>query len=151
VPAAAAAAVVGLTISPALIGSGGSVALAAVDPMTFPLTPTGMPSGLGDSVYERDTGFMAARYGSVLNGVSIVTDVKDEDFWTIADTAATTKIDGHQARVVGRTVYNGTSDSARAVTVIWRGDHDWTAVSGSGRYAEAGRVEAIAESWREQP
>lgn len=149
--AAAAAAVVGLTISPALIGSGGSIALAAVDPLVFPLTPTGLPSGLGDPVFERDSGFMAARYGSVLNGVSIVTDVEDEDHWTIPDAAATTEIDGHQASVVSRTVHNGTPASARAITVIWHGDHDWTAVTGSGSYADAARVEAIAESLKDQP
>jgi hypothetical protein len=148
--AAAAAAALGLAVAPALIGSGGSVALATVDPMTFPLTPAALPSGLGDPVFERDTGFMAARYGSVLNGVSITTDVDDE-IWSVPDNAPTTDIDGHRARVVRRTVHNGTPESAPAVTVIWRGDHEWTAVTGSGSYADVGRVEAIAESLRDQP
>ena len=149
--AAAAAAAVALAITPALIGSGGSVAIATVDPMTFPLTPTALPSGLGDPVFERDTGFMAARYGSALNGISIVTDVDDRDFWTVPDHVPTTDIHGHQASVVRRTVHNGTPDSAPAVTVIWQGDHDWTAVTGSGSYADAGRVETIAESLRDRP
>lgn len=149
--AAAAAAAVGLAFAPALVGSGGSVALATVDPMTFPLTPTVLPSGLGDPVFERGINFMAARYGSALNGVSIVTGVDDEDFWAVPDHAPTTDLDGHQASVVRRTVHNGTPDSAPAVTVIWRGDHDWTAVTGSGSYADVSQVETIAESLKDQP
>lgn len=149
---AAAAAAVGLAVSPALVGSDESVALAAVDPLTFPLTPAALPAGLGDPVFERDSNFMAARYGPVLNGVSIVTDVQDEDFWSIPDNAPTAEVNGHQATVISRTVHNGTPDSAPAVTVIWHSDdHDWTAVTGSGNYADAGRVGAIAESLRQEP
>ncbi|MFD2083239.1 hypothetical protein SAMN05421678_103158 [Actinopolymorpha cephalotaxi] len=149
--AAAAAAAVGLAVTPALIGSGGSVALATVDPMTFPLTPAVLPSGLGEPVFEQDANFMAARYGSALNSVSIVTGVDDEDFWAVPDNAPTTDIDGHKASVVHRTVHNGTLDSAPAVTVVWRGDHDWTAVTGTGSYADAGQIETIAESMKDQP
>lgn len=149
--AAAAATAVGLAATPALVGSGSSVALATVNPLTFPLTPTALSSGLGDPVFERDPNFVAARYGSVLNGVSIVTEVDDEDFWTVPDNTPTTDIAGHRATVVRRTVNNGTTDSAPAVTVIWQGSHDWTAVTGSGSYADADRVEAIADSLRDRP
>lgn len=150
--AAAAAAAVGLAVTPAFIGSDNSIALAAVDPLTFPLTPTGLPDGLDDPVFERDVNSMAARYGPALNGVSIVTDVKDDDYWSIPDNAPTAEINGHRARVVTRTVHNGTANSAPAVTVIWQGDSNgWTAVTGSGGYADAGRVEAIAESLGDQP
>lgn len=150
--AAAAVAAVGLAVTPALVGSDTSVALAAVDPMTFPLTPTALPGGLGDPVFERASHFITARYGPVLNGVSIVTSVEDEDFWSIPDHAPTAEINGHQATVISRTVHNGTPNSAPAVSVIWQSeDNDWTAVTGSGHYADAGRVEAIAESLREEP
>ena len=127
--AAAAAAAVGLAITPALIGSHESIALAAVDPLTFPLTPTALPEGLGDPVFERDSNFMAARYGAALDGVSIVTEVEDDGRWSIPDNAPTAEIDGHRATVITRTVFNGTPSSAPAVTVIWHSDNsDWTAV-----------------------
>ena len=149
---AAAVAAVGLAVTPALVGSDTSVALAAVDPLTFPLTPTSLPAGLGDPVFEHDANFITARYGPVLNGVSITTDVEGQDFWSIPDNASTAEINGHHATVLSRTVYDGTPDSAPAVSVIWQGDdNDWTAVTGSGTYADAARVAAIAESLREEP
>lgn len=150
--AAAAAAAIGLAVTPALVGADGSIALAAVDPLTFPLTPTALPSRLGDPVFERDSNFMAARYGPTLNGVSIVTDVEDKDHWSVPDNASTAEVDGHQGTVFDRTVYNGTPESAPSVTIIWQtDDHDWTAVTGSGDYADARRVEAIAESLQDEP
>ncbi len=149
---AAAAAAIGLAVAPALVGSDGSIALAAVDPMTFPLTSTAIPRDLGDPVFERDSNFTAARYGPALNGVTIVTDVDDKDHWSIPDSASTVEVDGHQGTVFGRTVFNGTPDSAPSVTIIWQtDDRDWTAVTGSGDYADDQRVEAIAESLQEEP
>jgi len=88
----------------------------------------------------RDRPLKRARFG-----------VDDEDFWAVPDHAPTTDIDGHQATVLNRTVHNGTPDSAPAVTVIWQGEYDWTAVTGSGSYADASRVETIAEFLRDQP
>lgn len=150
--AATAAAVVGLAITPSLVGSDQSVALAGVDPLVFPLTPTALPAGLGDAVFERDSGVMAARYGSVLDGVSVVTDVEGEDFWSVPDDAPKVQVHGHPAAVISRIVHDGTPASAPAVTLVWQGDdHEWTGVTGSGRYADAGRVAAIAESLREEP
>ncbi len=150
--AAAAVAAVGMAVTPALVGSDNSIALAAVDPMTFPLTPTALPGDLGEPVFERDIDFVAARYGSALDGVSIITDVEDQDYWSIPDDSPTVDVDGHQATVVSRTVHNGTPASAPAVTVIWQSADDvWTAVTGSGSYADPGRVEALAESLREEP
>lgn len=150
--AAAAAAAIGLAVTPALVGSDQSIALAAVDPLTFPLTPTALPGSLGEPVFEHDSNFMAARYGPALNGVSILTGVEDEDFWTIPDNASTAEVNGHQAMVFSRTVYNGTPNSASAVTVLFQSDDNtWTAVTGSGSYADADRVEALAESLREEP
>lgn len=149
---AAAAGAVGLAIAPGLTGSDRSVALAAVDPLTFPLTPAAVPAGLSDPVFESDSNFVAARYGSVLNGLSVVTDVADQDFWDVPGSAATTTINGRQATLIGRTVYDGTSHSARGVSIIWQeDDQTWTAVTGSGHYADTSRVEAFAESLREDP
>lgn len=147
----AAAAAVGLAFAPALMGSDQSIALAASDPLSFPFTPSDLPTGLGEPVFERDDNHFAARYGPTLDGVSIVTDVEDEDFWSVPGTASTTEVNGHRARVFGRTVHDGTPRSAAAVTVLFRTDDTWTAVTGAGSYADADRVEAIAESLRESP
>ena len=150
--AAAAAAAVGLAVAPARVGSDNSIALAAVDPMTFPWTPSAVPAGLGEPVFEKDSNFIAARYGDQLNGISITTDVADEDFWTIPASARSADVDGDEARIYERTAYNGSPESANAVTVVWKDDaNDWTAVTGSGQYADGDRMVAFAEAMRDQP
>lgn len=150
--AAAAAAAVGLAVVPALVGSDSSIALAAADPMTFPWTPSAVPAGLGDPVFEKDSNFIAARYGDQLNGISITTDVAEEEFWTIPTGARTADLEGDEAKVYERAVDNGSPESANAVTVVWKDDaNDWTAVTGSGRYADVDRMVAFAEALRDQP
>lgn len=150
--AAAAAAAVGLAVAPALVGSDNSIALAAVDPMTFPWTPSAVPAGLGEPVFEKDSNFIAARYGDQLNGISIATDVAEESFWTIPAGARSADVDGDEAKVYERTVHNGSPESANAVTVVWKDDaNDWTAVTGSGQYADGDRMVAFAEALRDQP
>ena len=52
---AAAAAAVGIGVVPALVGSDDSIALAAVDPLTFPVTATWLPEGLGEPVFSQDS------------------------------------------------------------------------------------------------
>lgn len=140
-------------IVPSLAGLDGSAAIAIVptEPLVFPFTPTELPGGLGDPVFERDSHFSAARYGSALNGLTVLTNVEDESFWTIPADAPKVDVAGHQGAVLTGTAYDGTSRSAPTVTVVWEtDDHDWTAVRGSGIYADAGRVEAFAESLREE-
>jgi hypothetical protein len=150
--AAAAAAAVGLAVAPALVGSDNSIALAAVDPMTFPWTPSAVPTGLGEPEFEKDSNFIAARYGDQLNGISITTDVAEEDSWTIPAGARSADVDGDEAKVYERTVYNGDPEGANAVMVVWKDDaHDWTAVTGSGQYADGDRMVAFAEAMRDQP
>lgn len=150
--AAAAAAAVGLAVVPALVGSDNSIALAAVDPMTFPWTPSAVPAGLGQPVFEKDSNFIAARYGDQLNGISITTDVAEEDFWTIPAGARSADVDGDEAKVYERTVGNGSPESANAVTVVWKDDaNDWTTVTGSGQYADVDRMVTFAEALRDQP
>lgn len=150
--AAAAAAAVGLAVVPALVGSDNSIALAAVDPMTFPWTPSAVPAGLGQPVFEKDSNFIAARYGDQSNGISVTTDVAEEDFWTIPAGARSADVDGDEAKVYERTVYNGSPESANAVTVVWKDDaNDWTAVTGSGQYADVDRMVLFAEALRDQP
>jgi hypothetical protein len=119
--------------------------------MTFPWTPSSMPAGLVEPVFEKDSGFIAARYGDQLNGISITTDVAEEDFWTIPSDARSADVDGEEAKVFERTVYNGSPESAKAVMVVWKDDaNDWTAVTGSGRYADGDRMVAFAEAMRDQ-
>lgn len=150
-----AASVIGAALlAPSLLGLNGSaaVALGPADPMTFPFTPTALPAELGEPVFERDTDFIAARYGSTLDGVSITTGVDDADHWDLPDDAPTVDIAGHTASIVTGTAHDGTTTSAPTVTIIWETDeHAWTAVRGSGTYADAGRVEAIAASLRDEP
>lgn len=150
--AAAAAAAVGLAVAPALVGSHNSIALAAVDPMTFPWTPGAMPAGLDEPVFEKDSNFIAARYGDQLNGISITTSVSEEDFWTIPSDARSADVDGEEAKVYQRAVHNGSLEGANAVVVVWEDDaNDWTAVTGSGQYADGDRMVAFAEAMRNQP
>lgn len=150
--AAVAVTAAGLAVGPALIGTDGSVALAAVDPMTFPWTPTAVPTGLGGPVFEKDANFIAARYGDQLNGISVITDVADDDFWTIPDSARSADVDGEEATVYERTVRDGTTQTASGVTVVWKDDeNDWTAVTGSGQYADSDRMVAFADAMRHEP
>lgn len=146
--AAAAAAAIGLAVTPALLGTDNSIALAAIDPMTFPWTPSAVPAGLGEPVFEKDTNFIAVRYGAQLNGISIMTNIEDEDFWTIPAGARTVDVQGDEATLYERTVYNGSP----AVTVVWKDDsNDWTAVTGSGQYAEGDRMVAFAAALQDEP
>jgi hypothetical protein len=150
--AAAAAVAVGLAVTPALVGSDDSIALAAVDPMSFPWTPSAVPADLDEPVFEKDSNFVAARYGDRANGISITTDVEEEDFWTIPSGALSADVHGDEAKVYERTVDSGRPEGAHAVTVVWKDDaHDWTAVTGSGQYADGDRMVAFAEAMRDEP
>ena len=150
--AAAAVTAVGLAVGPALVGSDDSVALAAADPMTFPWTPSTVPAGLGEPVFEKDSNFTAARYGDRSNGILVTTDVAEEDFWTIPAHARAADVDGDEAKVYERTVHDGGPEGARAVTVVWEDDaNGWTAVTGSGQYAEDDRLVAFASAMRDEP
>jgi hypothetical protein len=150
--AAVAVTAAGLAVGPALIGTDGAIALAAVDPMTFPWTPGSVLPGLGEPVFEKDPNFIAARYGDPLDGVSVTTDVADNDFWTIPEAARSADVKGEEATVYESTVYDGTAEGAGAVTVVWKDeDNDWTAVTGSGRYADGDRMVTFAEALLDEP
>lgn len=150
--AAAAAVTIGLAVAPALVGERGSVAVAAVDPMTFPWSPGTLPSGLGEPVFEKELDLVAARYGEPLDGIAITTEVAERESWTVPAGARSVEVNGEEATLFEHTVHDGSAASAPAVVVLWRDDaHDWTAVSGSGQYADADRVLAFAESLVDRP
>jgi hypothetical protein len=144
-----AAAAVGVAVTPALVGSDHSIALAAVDPLTFPVTPTWLPEGLGDPVFTYEAGVLEhVRYG------------KGDDFIDISPAASlnggcrddeAVRVDVNGQPGWG---FDGCADEPPGPAtnepqwfVVWeQPDGDVLQVSGNGKLAEPGTVERIAES-----
>lgn len=140
--AAAAAAAVGLAVAPALLKSDDSIALAAVDPLTFPVTATWLPAGLGDPVVSRDSGHLQfARYGAPGDDHVVVTAANDPDQWE----------DRHDERPIdigGRpgTIFTQHPGEVSDVVITWtQADGDLIGVTGRGKYASPDLVEKVAE------
>lgn len=142
-------------LAPSLLGlnSSGAIALAPYDPLSFPLTPATVPAGLDDPIFEMDSGFMSARYGArSVDGLTVTTNVDSVDFWSIPEDTRSVDVSGHEATLYSGEAFGGTTTSTPTVSVVWRDDDgEWTGVTGRGVYADAGRVEAFAESLRERP
>lgn len=150
--AATAAGVVALL--PSMIGLGGTqaVAIGPSDPLTFPLTPASMPAGLAGPVFERDLGFMAARYDGAAIDALDITVADEEDHWAIPDDARSVDIAGYEGVLFEGTDFGGTTDGHPTVSAIWRDDNgDWVGVTGHGDLADAEVVEELAESLRDRP
>ena len=151
----AAAAAGALFAGPSLLGldNAGAIALAPVEPFSFPLTPATVPAGLGEPIFEMESHFMSARYGARSpDGVTVTTNVESDDFWTIPEDAQTVDISGHDATVFAGVAFDGTTTSTPTVSVVWQNDEgEWTGVTGKGAYAEADRVESFAESLGARP
>ncbi len=138
---AAAVAAFGL-LAPSLLGRG-EVALARTDPLTFPVTPTSLPSGIGDPVFEVDPGFSLARYGT---GESTLTVIAPDSLahWTMPTDAQHVLLDDHDALAFRA--------EPNAFTVAWEEDDGQVlGVTGRGRYAAPDEVEAVARSLVERP
>lgn len=133
--------------------SSSAIALAPADPLTFPLTPQTVPPGLTDTVFELDSGFKAVRYlGSNGDRLSVTTDVKSEEFWSIPDGSRPVDIAGYEGVIFDGQAFHGTPAGTPSVSVVWQNaDGAWSRVTGEGGYADAARVESFAESLREQP
>ena len=148
---AAAAALLG----PSLLGlhSSGVIALAPRDPLSFPLTPASVPAGLGEPIFELDSGFMSARYGAgAADGVTVTTNVVSRDYWSIPEDTQTVDISGRAATLFDGVAFDGTAASTETVSVVWQSDSgDWTRVTGRGRFADPDRVRTFAESLLERP
>ena len=144
-----------LVAAPSLLGleNAGAIALAPVDPVSFPLTPSDVPAGLGEPIFEMDSNFMSARYGARSpDGLTVTTNVDSEDFWTIPDDTESVDISGHDGTLFHGVAFDGTTIATPTISVVWRDDNgEWTRVTGQGTYAEAGRVEAFAESLLDRP
>lgn len=143
----AAATVAGAAVLvPSLLGTGGSgaVALGPVEPLTFPFTPSRLPSGLGDPVFDRDGDLWLAQYrGAGADRVSVVVP-GSLDHWAIPGDAEPVDVAGTEGRLF--TAADG------AVVVAWtEADGDVVGVSGRGAFADADRVEGIAESLTDRP
>lgn len=141
-------------VTPSLLHLDGSdaVALAAVDPLTFPLSPDRVPDGLGRPVFEMDSGVMRAQYGTARDGLTVTTGVDSVGFWDVPGDAATVAVAGRPGRLYSATARDGTTAGFATVAVLWQEeDGDWTRVGGSGSYADAASVESFAESLRAVP
>lgn len=134
-----AAAAVGAAVAPALLGSDDSIALAAVDPLTFPVTPTWLPEGLGDPAFSKDSASLSfASYGTPRDGVNVV--VSDTwDQWEDRDREREIDIAGRDGLVFER-------DPGDVVIVWEQPDGDLVGVSGRGTFADEAVIERIAES-----
>ncbi|HSX67903.1 hypothetical protein [Nocardioides sp.] len=140
-----AAGAVGVAVTPALVGSDDSIALAAVDPLTFPWTPATVPAGLGDPVFDKDLGHFGVVYGESGSGFSIFTQIESD--WDLPSNARDAEVNGEPAKVFERE-----RNGAPAVTVAWEDDTEGeTWVTGSGPYAEPDTVLSFVEALREKP
>ncbi len=133
---AAAVAAIAL-LAPSLLGRG-ETALARIDPLTFPVTPTSLPADLGDPVFELDPGFALARYG---NGGATLTVIAPDsmEHWTVPADA------GHVA--LGARDALAFSTAAHTFTLAWEeADGQVLGVTGRGPYADPSTVEEVARS-----
>jgi hypothetical protein len=143
----AAASLAGLAVlTPSLLGTmnAGAIALVPIRPLTFPVTPTRVPDGLGKPVFDRDINFTMAQYrGLGANAISILVP-KSLDYWTIPADAGHVHIHGQDARL-----FTGPDE---AVVVAWtEPDGEVVGVSGRGRFADPDQVEAVADSITGRP
>ena len=147
---AAAAAAVGIAVTPALIGSDDSIALAAVDPLTFPLTPTWLPNGVGEPVFSSEP-------APGLRDVTYQGSGDDRVKVALTDPERTRKV-GEDAEVVdvngvaGRAFDSrGDDGSTPSFTVQWDLGDKVVSVTGKAAFADPSVVERIADSVRERP
>lgn len=143
----AAAAAVGIAVVPTLFGSQGSIALAAVDPLSFPVTATWLPDGAGSPVFSGEPGFQLARYGAGDDRISIFVsgdlsrlDVPDSS--TALDVAGV-RGHGYDSR--------GDDGNEASYTIEWKEGSDFVEVTGKGRFADPALVESVADSVDDRP
>ncbi|WP_298753145.1 hypothetical protein [uncultured Serinicoccus sp.] len=136
--AACAAALTGLiTLTPGLIGQPRqAVAIVNAPEVTFPVTVGHVPEGLGEVVYDRDTGFTAARW--TVTGATLSVTVADENRF---DGTVRERIDiaGAPAEIL---------NLGDGLAVVYELEDDWVAVAGTGALADAAQLERVAESVR---
>ncbi len=114
-----------------------------MDPLTFPVTPTSLPSGIGDPVFEVDPGFALARYGT---GGSTLTVVAPDSMahWTLPTNVQHVHLEDHDALAF--------STEPDALTLVWEEDDGQVlGVTGRGTYAARDEVEDVARSLVERP
>lgn len=146
--AAAAAAAVAL-VPPMLSDDG--VALAAVDPLQFPVTATWLPAGLTtDPVISVDPDFALAVYGSGNTDIVTVIAPDSEDHWEAPSDPDAVDINGRDGEGFART-HTSDEGTTPTYTIHWeQADGDVIGVTGRGRYADPETVERIADSVTEQ-
>lgn len=142
---AAAAAAVGIGVVPALVGSDDSIALATVDPLTFPWTPATVPAELGEPVFDKDLGHFGVLYGPAGGGLSVFTQIENE--WDLPDGARDVRVQGEDGKL-----FQSERNGSPTVTVAWEDDDEGeTRVTGAGPFADADTVLEFADSLREEP
>lgn len=151
--AAAAAAAVGIGVVPALVGSDDSIALAAVDPLTFPVTPTWLPEGVDAPVFRYQAGSQQlAEYG---HGEDLIRlDVLQDDPdgpRRIPSDADTVDVNGQAGAGFADRQHIGSPETVAAYTIVWEeADGDKLRVTGLGRYADRATAERVADSVTER-
>lgn len=146
---AAAAAAAGIGVVPALVGSDDSIALAAVDPLTFPVTPTWLPKGVGAPVFSYEAGSQQlAEYGhgEDLIRLDVLQDDPDGPRRVPSD-ADPVDVNGQAGVGFAGRQHIGSPETVAAYTVVWEeADGDKLRVTGLGRYADRATVERVADS-----
>lgn len=148
--AAAVATIAGasIAIAPAIVGSDDSIALAAVAPLTFPLTPTWLPAGVGEPVFsgEPQPGLRMARYNANGDDRISVSMMEPGRSFDGGDTAQEVDVNGEPGRAFDS---RGDEPSEPSYTVQWELGDDEIAVTGKGSFADPKLVERVADSVRQ--
>lgn len=136
--AACAAALAGvITVAPGLIGQPNqAVAIVPAPEVTFPVTVGHVPDGLGQVLYDRDTGFTAARWTATDATMSVT--VADENRFE-GTVEGTIDVAGTPAEIL---------DLDEHLAIVYEVGDDWIAVSGTGTLADTAQLERVAESVR---
>lgn len=148
--AAAAATAAGLALAPAVLKSDHSLALAAADPLTFPVTATWLPPGLPltrftyspqEAMYGADP---SCASGTPCVGQRVSVSVRDDwQGWEVPDDARRVDVNGAS----GRLFEAPWAQDQPELHLVWeQPDGDVIGVTGEGRYADPATLERIAES-----
>jgi hypothetical protein len=155
--AAAAAAAALAVLMPSLLGTGATaaIALAPADPLTFPLTPISVPVDLGQPVFDKEPGLALAVYAGQGSDRVMVSVRDDEARGQVPVDARDVEISGHDAKLFsgsGSGSVSGSGLRRPTTSLVWQDDDgDRVAVTGRGRYAEAGRLTDFARALRDRP
>lgn len=145
--AAAAAVAAGVAVLPAIVSDDG-LALAAVDPLTFPLTATWLPVGTDAPVFTRDGDLQLATYdGAGRDRITLVAPESFDHWGELPSDPERFDVAGRDGRGFATQEHQGRPGPVPGYTIVWeQADGDVVGVSGSGAYADPALVERVADS-----